>query len=101
MQKPSSHRYPEFASKDTATSRRAFVETTEHSRFVEFCDACRQFRYWAMLWAARHRQDAFSGASQPRRSDHSTGSMGLAKSAMTFLSTRRFTPCRWSTLRLA
>ena len=50
MQKPSSYRYPEFASKDIATSRRAFVETTEHSRFVEFCDACRRFRYIGLCY---------------------------------------------------
>jgi hypothetical protein len=41
MHKPSSHPYPESASKGTATSSRAFVETIEYSRFVEFCDACR------------------------------------------------------------
>jgi hypothetical protein len=31
MQKPPSHPYPEFASKDTETSRRAFVETIEYN----------------------------------------------------------------------
>ena len=50
MQKPPSHPYPESASKDTATSSRAFVETIEHSRFVEFCDACRHFRYIGLCY---------------------------------------------------
>lgn len=44
QQTPPSYPYPEFASKGTATSSRAFVETIEYSRFVEFCDACRHFR---------------------------------------------------------
>jgi hypothetical protein len=36
---------PQSASSDTATSDPAFVETVEYHRFVEFCDACREFRY--------------------------------------------------------
>src|ERR1700704_3248058 len=35
---------------DTATSSRAFVETIEYSRFVEFCDACRHFRYIGLCY---------------------------------------------------
>jgi hypothetical protein len=31
----------EIRIKSTATSSRAFVETIEYSRFVEFCEACR------------------------------------------------------------
>jgi hypothetical protein len=45
MKTPLPHRYPQPASKGTATSSQAFVETIEYSRFVEFCDACRHFRY--------------------------------------------------------
>jgi len=50
MQKPPSHPYPKSASKDTATSSRAFVETIEYNRFVEFCDACRHFRYIGLCY---------------------------------------------------
>src|SRR3979490_3617499 len=50
MQKPPSYPYPESASKDTATSSRAFVETIEYNRFVEFCDACRHFRYIGLCY---------------------------------------------------
>ena len=36
MKTPLPHRYPQPASKGTATSSQAFVETIEYSRFVEF-----------------------------------------------------------------
>src|ERR1700692_3233871 len=50
MKTPLPHRYPQPDSKGTATSSQAFLETIEYSRFVEFCDACRHFRYIGLCY---------------------------------------------------
>jgi hypothetical protein len=44
MQTPPFCPRPQSASRDTATSSSAFVETLEYQRFVEFCEACGQVR---------------------------------------------------------
>ena len=50
MQLPQSPPLPPRASSDTATNETVFVDTIEYRRFVECCDACREFRYIGLCY---------------------------------------------------
>ena len=71
MQTPPSHRYPQPASRGTATSSPAFVETVEYSRFVEFCDCLPSLPlHRTLLWTAWYWENTLGCPVQPSGKDH-------------------------------
>jgi DNA transposition AAA+ family ATPase len=50
MQFPTSDQPQQSASSATEAISRNFIETIENDRFIEFCDACRRFRYIGLCY---------------------------------------------------
>jgi DNA transposition AAA+ family ATPase len=50
MQFPTSEQPRQSASSATEAISRGFIETVENDRFIEFCDACRRFRYIGLCY---------------------------------------------------
>jgi hypothetical protein len=79
---------PEPASRGTATSSRAFVETVEYSRFVDFCEACRHFRVIGLCLRTSGIGKILSAYAIAARTRSFRAVVGQATRAMTCLLTR-------------